>query len=203
MATVTPIRRPSGEAPALHARAMDNLRFIRETMDSAAVFTAVSGWGMVAVGGLAAITTPVAWLQPTPARWLACWMVAAAASILVSGAASARKAHRADVPLLSGPGRKFLLSFAPAMFAGAVLTVALFVFGVPQLLPGMWLLVYGAAVVAAGTFSVRIVPVMGLCFMVLGAIAIALPATRDWLMLAGFGGVHTVFGIFIARRHGG
>lgn len=182
---------------------MDNLRFIRETMESAAAFTAVSGWGMVAVGGIAAITMPVARLQPTPGRWLACWLIAAAASIAVSGAASMRKAQHADVPLLNGPGRKFLLSFAPTMFAGAALTVALFVFGVAHLLPGMWLVVYGAAVVAAGTFSVRIVPVMGLCFMVLGGIALALPATRDWLMLLGFGAAHIVFGVFIARRHGG
>jgi hypothetical protein len=203
MATVHPIRRTSGEAPALHARAMDNLRFIRETMESAAAFTAVSGWGMVGVGCIAAATMPIARMQPTPARWLACWLGAAVAAIGVSVASSMRKAQRAQVPLLGGAGWKFLLSFVPVMIAGAVLTAALFGFGAVRLLPGMWLLVYGAAVVAAGTFSVRIVPVMGLCFMLAGLGAVLVPAVGDWLLLAGFGVAHALFGFLSARRHGG
>lgn len=203
MATVQPIRRPSGEAPALHARAMDNLRYIRETMESAAAFTAVSGWGMVAVGLLAAVVTPLARMQPSTNRWLACWFAAALASIAVSAVASSRKARRADIPLLTGPGRKFLLSFTPAMVGGAILSAALYLHGTPDLLPGVWLLLYGAAVIAAGTFSVRIVPVMGICFMLLGVAAVALPLLRDWFMLLGFGVAHIVFGVFIARRHGG
>lgn len=203
MATVHPLRRASGEGPALHARAMDNLQFIRETMESAAAFTAVSGWGMVAVGAIAGFAMPLARLQPTPARWLTVWLLAAAASIVVSGIASSSKARRAGVPLLGGPGRKFLLSFTPAMTAGAVLTAALFAFGSAALLPGMWLLLYGAAVVAAGTFSVRIVPVMGLVFMLLGAGAVAFPRLGDWFMVLGFSVTHILFGAYIARRHGG
>jgi hypothetical protein len=125
------------------------------------------------------------------------------AAVGVSLAASASKASKADVPLFGGAGRKFLLSFAPVMFAGAALTAAMAALGQTQLLPGMWLLVYGAAVMAAGTFSVGIVPVMGLCFMACGVAAYAVPGAGDWLLLGGFGILHMVFGAFIARRHGG
>ena len=204
MATVTPLRRPSGEAPALHARAMDNLRFIRETMESAAAFTAVSGWGMVAVGAVAATTAALAHAQPTADRWLACWLGAAAIAMIISTWASARKAERAQIPILGGAGRKFLLSFSPAMVGGAVLTAALFAAGAWALLPGTWLLLYGASVVAGGAFSVRIVPVMGTLFMLFGVVAfIAPPRFGDWLMVLGFGLTHAAFGALIARRHGG
>jgi hypothetical protein len=192
------------DAPALHARAMDNLRFIRETMERAGSFTAVSGWGMVGVGLIACVATFVAWRQPTTERWLAVWLVAAALAVTSSSAATIRKARRAAMPLVTGAGRKLVLAFAPPMVTGALLTVVLVQLDLLSVLRGVWLLLYGTAVVAAGTWSVRIVPVMGACFMVLGAAALFVP--RDfgaWLMLAGFGGLHLVFGTLIARRHGG
>ncbi|MEP6744529.1 MAG: hypothetical protein ABJB33_03455, partial [Gemmatimonadota bacterium] len=59
-------------------------------------------------------------------------------------------------------------------------------------------------VITAGAFSVRAVPLMGVGFMVLGAIALLAPAIRgDLLLAAGFGGLQIIFGVLIARRHGG
>jgi hypothetical protein len=205
MATVRPLRPPPVERdPALSDRALDNLRFIRETMERAGTFTAISGWGIVAVGVVAMIAAGVARSRATVEWRVGTWVVTAAVCIALSLWATARKARRSDLSMVSGPAQKLALAFAPAMLVGALLTIALLRIGANDLLPAVWLLLYGTAVVAGGAFSVRIIPVMGVCFMVFGAAALfAPPAVGDWLMVGGFGLVHVVFGFQIARRHGG
>ena len=204
MGSVSPLRSPDPEPPALHLRAMDNLRFIRETMASAATFTAVSGWGAIIIGLTALGAFGVALRQASVAGWLTTWISAAILALAGGGWATVRKARTAGTPLLAGPGQKCLFSFAPPLVAAVLLTVVLYRAGVVEALPGMWLLLYGAGVVTGGTFSVRPLPVMGLCFMLLGGVALAAPAAwGDWLMLAGFGGLHIMFGAVIVRRHGG
>jgi hypothetical protein len=198
------IQPPSDEPPALHDRAMDNLRYIRETMERSAAFTAVPGWGQVAIGATALLSSYLATHQVSPRAWLQVWIVEAVVSLLIAGWAMDRKARALKVPLLSGPGRKVAFSLAPPMFVGVLLTVALYRGGSLSLIPGMWLLLYGTGVVTGGMFSVRVVPVMGFCFMLLGAIALFCPAAwGNLFMAAGFGGLHLLFGLIIARRHGG
>jgi len=190
--------------PALHDRAMDNLRYIRETMERASAFTAVPGWGQVAIGVTALATTVLASRQPTPRAWLGAWVAEAIISLLIAGWLMDRKARALGSPLLSGPGRKVAFSLSPPMVVGALLTVVLFRSGLTKAIPGMWLLLYGTGVVTGGMFSVSIVPVMGICFMVLGAVGLFTPtAWGDWLMAAGFGGLHIIFGTIIARKYGG
>jgi hypothetical protein len=199
----------AAEPPALHARAMDNLRFIRETMERAASFTAVSGWGQCAIGLTALVAAYAAAHESRPAEvvtgnWIKIWLAAAFVSLLISGGTMWLKARAAQTQLMSRPGRKLLLNFAPPAVVGALLTLALGRAGAPELIPAVWLLLYGAGVVTGGAFSVQIVPVMGLSFMLVGALALVSPATwTNALMAAGFGGLHVIFGVLIARRHGG
>jgi hypothetical protein len=183
---------------------MDNLQFIRDTMERATAATAVSGWALAGSGAMALVAAWAAARQPTPMRWMACWLAAAVAASLTTGLATLRKARRAALPLLAAPGRKLLFGFLPPMLVGAVLTLALARDGLFVLLPGVWLLLYGAAVMTGGAFSVRSLPVMGAAFVALGTCALlAPPAWGNGLMLAGFGGLHLVFGPYVARRHGG
>lgn len=192
------------EPPALHLRAMDNLRFIRQTMEDAVYFTAVSGVGEIVVGLTALAAAWLAARQTTAQGWLAVWLGEALIAAVVTGGAVVWKARQARLSLVSRPGRRFALGLVPPLAAGALLSVALFAAGERALLPGMWLLLYGTAVVTGGAFSVRIVPIMGLGFMALGGAALFAPAGwGDAFLAAGFGGLNLVFGLFIARRHGG
>ena len=194
----------SSEPTALGDRAMEDLRFIRRTMEGGAAFTAVPGWGGVAMGVAALAAAVIASGQLTTEGWLLVWTLEALLAVAIGATAIQRKARRAGLPVFSGAGRKFLLSFLPPALAGAVLTVALWQAGADSLIPAAWLLLYGAAVVTGGAFSVKIVPVMGICFMVLGVFALlAMPAAGDLSMAVGFGGLHILFGTAIARRHGG
>ena len=207
MATIHPIQRDPDEPElpvALHARAMDNLRYIRETMERAGSFTAVSGWGQVVTGVAALGAAWIAHRQATPQDWLATWAVAAVVSAGVGVLTTLMKSRAARMPMLSGPGRKFMLNLVPPLAAGGILTLVLFQAGLTGLLPGMWLLLFGVGIVAGGAFSVPAVPVMGLGFMALGSVALFSPTGwGDAYMAAGFGGLHIVFGTLIARRYGG
>ena len=189
--------------PALHERAMDNLRYIRETMERASAFTGISGWGEVAIGITALGAAAIAAQQINFKGWVIVWMVEAIMSLLIAGWSIDRKARAVQMPLLSGPGRKVAFSLTPPLAAGILLTVLLFRAGRVEFIPGVWLLLYGTGVVTGGMFSVSVVPLMGFCFMMLGAFALFVPDLANWLMAAGFGALHIIFGIIIARRYGG
>src|SRR6185436_5620531 len=168
------------EPPALHDRAMDNLRYIRETMELATAFTGISGWGEIAIGVTALIAS------------------------LIAGWSMDRKTRAIDMPLGSGPGRKAVFSLTPPMLAGGLLTIVLVQAGITNAIPGVWLLLYGTGVITGGMYSVKVVPIMGICLMVLGALALfSPPAFANWFMAAGFGGLHLVFGAIIVRKYGG
>jgi hypothetical protein len=205
MTKIHPIRPlpPEEEPVELHERAMDNLRFIRETMQRAGSFTAVSGWGQVVIGVTGLLAAWLASVQTSRYTWLATWAVAAVVSAGIGVVTTAMKARAVGESVRTGPGRKFVLSLAPPLAAGAMLTAVLFQAGLEHVLPGMWLMLFGTGIITAGSYSVRVVPVMGLAFMALGGVALLFPSWGNALMAAGFGGLHVVFGTLIARRHGG
>ena len=198
-----PQPKPSEPIP-LHGRAMDNLQFIRQTMERATAFTALPGLAGVLMGATALGAAWLAARQPTTGAWLAVWIAEATLAVAIAATGIVLKARRAGVPLISGPGRKFLLSFLPPVGTAVVLTPALFQLDATAVIPGMWMLLYGAGVITAGTFSVRVVPLMGLAFMVLGGAALlAPPSAGNAFLAAGFGALHIGFGAIIARKYGG
>lgn len=198
--------RPS--APANSSAATPNLaedlRFIRDTMERSAAFTAVSGWGQVALGFTALAAAAVAARQSSQFAWLRVWLGEGLLAVAIGLLACTWKANRRGLPLFSGPARKVALGLAPPLVAGAFLTFLLLHSGLQSALPATWLLLYGAGIMTGGAFSVSIVPVMGLCFMLLGGLTVLGPsAWGNWFLAVGFGGLHIIFGWIIARRHGG
>src|SRR5581483_2274081 len=177
------------------------------TMESAGSFTAVSGVGVVLMGLTALAAAPLAALQASRHAWLAIWIGEAALALAIAAVCIGRRARRAQVSVVRGPARRCLIKFAPPFIASIVLTLLLDQHGLFAAIPGVWLLLYGAGVVTGGAFSIKLLPLMGACFMALGALALVAPATwGDALMAAGFGGLHIVFGaaiVVVTRRHGG
>lgn len=195
---------PRSDVPALHDRALDNLRYIRETMERAGPFTAISGWGMVAIGAIACVAATLGARIASPWQWLAWWIGVAAVAVTVSTGATAAKARRTGTSLITGQSRKLALALVPPLLVGALLTVALAARGLHAMLPAVWMLLYGSAVIAAGAYSIRVIPLMGVAFLVAGALTLIVPGVpRDWLMAVSFGALHIVFGARIALRYGG
>ena len=185
-------------------RAIDNLAFIRETMERSVHFTAVPGFGGMLMGVTAVASAYIAANQLFLRDWLIVWLLDAALAFAIGLLAMWQKAKIAGESLISAPAKKFARGFAPPLIAGAAITLGLWRYERFEMLAPVWMLCYGAAVVCGGAYSVRIVPVMGWCFITLGAAAFALPAVySNWLMAASFGGLHILFGAVIARRFGG
>jgi hypothetical protein len=198
------LRKPSGNPIQMHEHALDNIRFIRDTMERAGAFTAVPGWGGVAMGATALVAAWFASAQSTATGWLRVWGLEAVAGIVIGAVCMLRKAQLMDAPLWSPAARKFALAFCPPLVVAAVLTLVLAGTNAMWVIPGVWLCLYGTAVVAAGAFSVSIVPVMGVAFIATGFGSLVSPAAwGDAYLAFGFGVLHIGFGLSIARRYGG
>jgi hypothetical protein len=173
-------------------------------MERSASFTAVPGWGQVILGLTALAAARLAAQQSNSSAWLKVWLAEAVLATIITAISIRWKANRRGLPLFTGPGRNVALGLFPPLIAGALLTFLLQRAGLNSAITPAWLLLYGAGIITGGAYSVSIVPVMGLCFMATGALAVVAPAAwANWLLAAGFGGLHIIFGFLIARRYGG
>jgi hypothetical protein len=196
------LRRPYTRRP-VPQRALDDLRYIRETMERSSAFTATSGGGQILMGATAIAAAAIATRQPSPTRWLVVWLAEAALALTIALVAMHRKSRRAGLPLTSGPGRKFALGFLPCVAVAILLTIAFSRLGLTALMPALWLLLYGAGVITGGAFSIPLLPAMGAGFLAIGTLALFFPGRGDAFMALGVGGLHILFGALIARKHGG
>jgi hypothetical protein len=192
----------------IHAHALDNIRYIRDTMSRAGEFTAIPGWGGVLMGASALAAAGIAGAPDNSMRWIAIWFAEAVIAVTIALVGMTLKSRRSGTPLWTSssgaPAFRFALGYVPPLVAGIVLTPVFAMLDLMTRLPGCWLLLYGTAAATGGAYSVRVVPIMGLSFMALGTAAFAAPPEwGHWFMAAGFGGLHIIFGIVIARNYGG
>jgi hypothetical protein len=197
------VRRRHSRSRPVPQRALDDLRFIRETMERSSAFTATPGWGQVAMGFTALAAALIAARQPNANAWLAVWLIEAATAIAIAVLTTYLKARRAGVPLTSGPARKAALTFLPSVVIAVILTAALYRLGLTRLLPDVWALCYGAGILSGGAFSIPLLPAMGASFLAVGSAALFLPALGNLLMAVSFGGLHILFGLWVAKSYGG
>ena len=188
----------------MHEHALSNLRYIREAMERASAFTSIPGWGGVAIGVTALAATVIAHNASDMGAWVVTWLTEAVIAASIAALTMVRKANRAGVSFGDAAARRFFVSYFAPIAAAALLTLLMVRSGFHAALPATWLLLYGASFVSSGAYSIPVVPVMGVCFMLLGIAACFVPfAIANALVGAGFGGLHIIFGVVIARRYGG
>ncbi len=188
----------------IHEHALNNLRYIREAMERASAFTSIPGWGGVGVGLTALATAALSHSFAGSREWLLAWLAEAVVAAIIASFAMVRKARRSNVSFRGVASRRFFTSYFAPLIAGAALTYVLQRAGLYEVLPATWLLLYGASFVGSGATSIPVVPVMGVCFMLLGGVACLAPMNAGNILLGfGFGGLHVIFGVLIARRYGG
>ena len=192
------------EVTSFGQHAEENLQFIRRTMERSSTFTAVPGLGGAAMGAIGLAAAILAANQRSAERWLVVWLLAAALALGIGVTTMWRKAARLGAALAGAVGRRFAMSLAAPLVAGAALTWGLWMNGHWTLMPAVWLLLYGTGVLVGGVFSVAAVRLLGVAFMALGVGALVTPPAWGNVWLGtGFGGLQLVFGLYIARRHGG
>jgi hypothetical protein len=182
--------------------ALDNLRYIREAMERASSFTSIPGWGGFVIG-ITAIATAVIVRNMTGTRWMSAWLIEAAVAAAIGFTTMAIKGRRAGTDFTAPASRRFFASYFAPLITAAILTYVLWHAGLFAAMPATWLLLYGTSFVSSGAFSIRVIPLMGLLYMLLGLTAGVVPELGNVLMGVGFGGLHLVFGLVIARRYGG
>ena len=180
------------------------LNYIRDVMAQATTFTAVPGRGMIGMGLVAILAAGYATMNLAPTSWIVAWIVAVLVGPIIGCGALIAKAKHTGESFQSGVGRKFIMSFLPSLFVGFLISIGLWDSGQVSLMPGVWMLLYGVGTIAGGAYSVRIIPIMGICFLVFGAIALFLPLFWGNLLMAiSFGGLHILFGFIITVKYGG
>jgi hypothetical protein len=185
-------------------RAEENLKFIRDTIERSTSFTAVPGYGGMLMGATAIAAAVISNMQVYVGYAMAVWLGEAALAFSIGLLAMWQKSKIGGQSLTSAPARKFALSFAPPLLAGVVITLGLWKNEFYYILAPVCIVCYGVAIICGGAFSVRVIPIMGWCFMALGAVAFLLPSTYGNLMMGlSFGVLHIVFGAIIAKRYGG
>lgn len=190
---------------SLAGRAADDLAFVRDVVTRSERFTAVPGIGGIAMGAIGIITAMRAGQQPNTAHWLVAWLIGATLAAVVGAVTLVQKARRTGTSLDAAPARRFAFGLVPPLLVGALFTIGAWRLNATSLIVPSWLMCYGLAVAAAGAVStVRLVPRLGIVFIVLGALALATPERwHDAFMAAGFGVAHLVAGVIIRRHYGG
>src|SRR5487761_606791 len=193
----------SNNTVAMDRHALGTLNYIRASIDAAGAL-AVPGTAGTAMGAVGLVAAGVASVPALSGHWLLIWLAAAAVGAGLGVILVARHRSGVGLPLYRGPARRFVLSLCPALLAGGVLTAVLLQVGEARLIPGVWLLLYGCAVLSATLMTapamMRLLGAMGALFVVCGAVAFEVsPRWHNVLLGGDYGLLHVVFR-FLNRR---
>ena len=205
MVAKRPVHASESSAPIpMHTAAVDNLRYIRNTIDAARTFSLVPGRACIAMGLVGLVAAGLELLPQLAGQWLPIWLAAAVLAVTCAVFEMVEKARQEGISLWRSAGLRFFMTLAPAFLVGAILTAALVNEVGRDVLAGIWMLTYGAGLVASGVYSLPVVTLAGGMFLGFGTVALtAPPQWAPFLLALSFGGIHLILGILVVRRHGG
>jgi hypothetical protein len=154
----------------------------------------------IAVGTVGLAATVLTSVAAFRSLWLPIWLVAAVTGACL-GALS-----------LTGPSDSAIQSrhviavfrmysrLLPSLFAGAVLTAVLWHTGLTRAVPGVWLLLYGCALIQASSVASGGMALLGSLFALLALVAFCAPQSGQLPILGiGFGELHILYGVVTLR----
>jgi hypothetical protein len=199
--------------PLQAARQLD---IIRTLMERAALYRRALGPITLLTGALGVVAAAGGWLADlgSPRQFGLYWMVVGCVGLGGAFVVVRRQALRDREPFWSPPTRRVTQALLPALCAG------LFAGGLAvwpawrdplQMwwLPGIWMVLYGCAMHAAGFFMARGIKWFGWAFILTGCVLLAVLTERSYasgmpalryahlLMGAAFGGLHLVYGAYL------
>ena len=169
--------------------AQEHLQVIRTLMERAVLYRRALAPTALATGtvGTVAALTGTCYLHGTPAHFVVFWLSAAVVALVLAAVIIRRQALRETEPFWSVPTRRVLSALWPPLAGGVLAAGALLALPtggamVALILPPIWMVLYGCAMQAAGFFMQRGIRLLGLVFIVMGALwPLAERVLQQWM----------------------
>ncbi|MDC1141829.1 hypothetical protein OAU50_01950 [Planctomycetota bacterium] len=193
-----------------------DLQTIRAALEANARLTSLSGAAMLASGLLtffaAGITASLGLAEPASRNGLqgdlllkmvALWSATFVIAVGINLAGMVYRARRDGQSLAMRLGRRFLFAMLPAIAVGGALSLGMALQAQLETIFAVWMLTYGAALLAASAHSITSVRVLGLLALICGVLGVVPGLDLDFvLFLTTFGAGHFLLGIWVGVRHG-
>jgi hypothetical protein len=183
------------------------LETIRTLMERSQRYEHISGYSGLVAGVVTILGCAVLRLNllpfAFPANFVVVWSAVFAIAFTSHLLFTFGRARQRGEPVWSRQARTVLLSVLPAFGAALAVTALIWRVGRPDLLPALWLTLYGCGVLATSFFAPRSIAWLGGTCFALGVAGLLAPHSYPILTMAlGFGITHIGFGVavLIAER---
>jgi hypothetical protein len=175
------------------------LETIRTLMERSQCYEHISGYsglvaGSVVLAGCGVLEAD--WLPLGPrGNFALVWGIAFVVALAAHVRLTLARARRRDEPVWSRQARTVYLALLPCFLASLAVTVSLWRVDRLDLLPALWLMLYGCGVLATSFFAPRSILALGASCFAMGAASLATGWGHPLLTMGvGFGITHVAFG---------
>lgn len=128
-------------------------------------------------------------------------LIVLAVSLVTAFWFSIRKARRREEDIWNASSRRLLVSISVPLITGGILIVILLATNAFPMIMPVTLIFYGIALFYAGEVTYNEIRYLGLCEIILGLAAVAVPGYSLIIWAVGFGVLHIIYGTIMYRRY--